>query len=464
MNVVKIGKLAWDVEYVRNVKKVDNASIGKLLANRLPTMGPSFIKIGQFISTREDVFGKSLTRELAKLQDSSPPINQAYVMDKVKGLPLGSFVSDPIATASIGQVHKGTLQDGREVAIKVRRPNIEQEITNDFTFILKCLDLLKVMTDNRRVLELDMVFREYYNVLVEEIDFYREVENIKRFAINFDSIPWLKVPDVYPEYSNEDVIVMEFVPSIKVDALPKSYGKEACKNAALKIVQCYIMQISKYNLVHIDPHPGNLGVTANGKLVFYDYGMVLDLSKEKVAEQFEDFITYLFERDADALSNFLVQTGIIEVLPGNMPLFKAFIKAFIMYTDNMSLQQFKDVYLKQLEGVGGMPFFISSRFIMFLRGLAILEGVLKKVYPGYNYQEILEPFVPERVMSIDYFENRASLDIKAFQQLPSSLEMTQLQLEIMNMRLTQQKKIQATNSYATMGLAGMVAMLLASIL
>ena len=444
MNILKIAKLAWEVEYSRNIKKADNKSIGKLLVNRLPNLGPSFVKIGQFMSTREDIFGKSLTKELSLLQDSAPPIETSYVLDKLQGLPLKTFNVDPLASASIGQVHVGTLQNGKDVAIKLRRPRIQQDITNDFSFILRVLEVLRTLSDNKRIIELDIVFKEYYNVLVEEIDFYREVANIQRFSKNFQDIPWIKVPEVYPDMSDQDVIVMEYVPSMKIDTIPSKYGTEACKNAVQKIIKCYILQITKHNLVHIDPHPGNVGVTSEGKLVFYDYGMILDVSQEKLAEQFDDFIVCLFDRDADKLAEFLVRTNIIEVLPGNMAFFKAFMKAFIMYTDSMNLEEFKNTYLKQLDSVGGMPFFISSRFIMFLRGLAILEGVLRKIYPDYNYQDILQPFVPERIMSIDYFENRATMDIKAFQQLPTSMEMTQLQIEILQLKMNEQQKQNAT--------------------
>lgn len=440
MNFVKIAQLAWDVEYNRNVKKADARAVGKLLVKKLPRLGPSFIKIGQFMSTRDDIFGKGLSSELAMLQDSAPPIDSSYVKSCITALSLKSFEEVPIATASIGQVHKGTLSSGEHVAIKVRRPQIKEEVKRDFDVILKFLEFLKVFSDNRRVLELNMVFKEYYTVLLEEIDFQKESDNIKEFAKNFKDVSWVTVPKVYPDLCNENVVVMDYVPSQKISEIPELYSPEECKNAVQKIIKCYIYQITQHNFVHIDPHPGNVGVTATGRLVFYDYGMVLDLSKEKIAERFNDFILFVFEKNADSLAEFLVDTGIIEVLPGYMPFFKSFVNTFIMYTDTLNFDDFKKDYMKQLESVGGMPFFISNRFVMLFRGLAILDGVLKKLYPDLNYQDILQPFVQERIMSLDYIESRALSDVKALQKIPSNMEVTQLQLEILQMTVNEQKR------------------------
>jgi len=437
MNLLNITKLAWSIEYNRNVKKADPATIGKVLTKRLPEMGPSFIKIGQFMSTRDDIFGKPLTNELKLLQDSTPPISSTWVKQSTSYLPLAEFQESPIATASIGQVHKGILKDGKTVAIKVRRPRITEDIKNDFEFILNILEVLKKLTDNRKILELDIVFRQYYNILMEEIDFKKEVQNIKSFQKYFKEYPWIKVPDVYPEYCTNEVIVMEFVAAKKIDVLPEKFSKEKCKMAVDKLVRCYMNQIMKYNFVHIDPHPGNLGVTYDGRLVFYDYGMVIDLTEEKLAERFDEFMLCVFERNADGLANFLVSTGVFEVLPGNMPFFTSFVKLFLIYTDSLNIDEFKNNTIRQLDELGGMPFFISSRFVMLFRGLGILEGVIRKLDPEFNYQETLRPYVEDKLNSMDYFRNRAMTDIQSFQQLPSSISMQQLQIEILSKRFEQ---------------------------
>ncbi len=453
MNLLNITKLAWSIEYNRNVKKADPAMIGKVLAKRLPEMGPSFIKIGQFISTREDIFGKSLTTELKLLQDSTPPIDSKWVKEATSYLALHDFQDIPIATASIGQVHRGILKNGKTVAIKVRRPRITQDIKNDFEFVLGVLELLKKVTDNRKILELDIVFRQYYMILMEEIDFSKEVSNIAKFQKYFEDYPWIKVPEVYPEYCTNDVIVMEFVPAKKIDSLPDKLSKQKCKLAVDKIVRCYMNQIMKYNFVHIDPHPGNLGVTKDGKLVFYDYGMMIDLTKEKLAERFDEFLLCVFERNAEGLANFLVSTGVFEVLPGNMPFFTSFVKLFLMYTDTLNIEEFKNSTIRQLDDLGGMPFFISSRFVMLFRGLGILEGIIRKLDPDFNYQETLRPYVEDKMNSVDYVRNRAMTDIQSFQQLPSSLSMQQLQLEILSKKFEQKKTTDRVqfNAYAVAG-------------
>jgi len=452
MNLLNITKLAWSIEYNRNYKKADPKAIGKILVKKLPEMGPSFIKIGQFISSRDDIFGKPLAKELELLQDSTPPIDMTWVNQCVQYLPLTEFEQKPIATASIGQVHRAVLSDGKNVAIKIRRPRITENIKNDFEFVLACLGVMKQLSDNRKILELDIVFRQYYNILLEEIDFTKEVSNIQTFKRYFKEYPWIKVPDVYSDYCNDNVIVMEFVPARKIDKLPEITSRANCKKAVDKIVKCYMNQIMKNNFVHIDPHPGNMAVTDDGKLVFYDYGMVIDLTEEKLAERFDEFLLCVFERNAEGLANYLVSTGVFEVLPGNMPFFTSFVKLFLMYTDSVNIEDFKNNTIKQLDGLGGMPFFVSSRFVMLFRGLGILEGVIKKLDPDFNYQETLRPYVEDRINSLDYFKNRAVTDLQSFQKLPSSMSMQQLQIEILSKKMEQKTTYDRINQNIVLGI------------
>jgi len=441
MNILKIGQLGLEVEYQRNYRKATPKAIGQLLVKRFPDLGPSFIKIGQFMSTRDDIFGEDLSSELKLLQDSTAPIEPEYVRKTLDAMPLSSYEIDPVAAASIGQVNKAYLKEdpSKPVAIKIRRPNVETNIKNDFDLILNVIQFVKLFTDNRRVLELEIVFKEYYTVLLDEIDFSKEVNNMKMFKKHFQNVGWVKVPSVFDSLSTREVIVMEFVEGTKVDKLPTLYNSAQCANASKKIIAAFIAQFLQYRLVHIDPHPGNMAVTKEGYLVFYDYGMCMDIAGEPFAERFDEFLLYIFEKNSDKLATFLVETKIIEVLPGNMALFKAFVKLFLSYTNNLNIQDFRANYMKQLDSLGGMPFFINSKFVMMMRGLAILEGVVKQVDPGFDYQESLMPFVQDKVMSIDYVEKRFGADVKVYQDLPSAIEIAQLQIEVLEKKMQQQQ-------------------------
>ena len=453
MNLVNIGRLAWDIEYKRNIKKASTKQLGQFLKKRLPELGPSFIKIGQFISTRDDIFPKDLAKELSSLQDDAPPIKTQYVERILSTAKVKTFDIQPIASASIGQVHIGYLQDGTKVAIKIKRPNIDQDLKNDFGFFLNVLSVAKLFSDNRRILELFIVFQEYYNVLMEEIDYKREVQNMKVFAQNYKDTTWVKVPTVYDELCDDQTIVMEYVENIKIDNLPSQYSPEMCKKALMKVMEFFVGQITKHGFVHIDPHPGNLSITPQGKLVLFDYGMVMDLQEERFAENFDKLLLYLFERNADALSEFLVENGIVEVLPGNMSLFKSFVRIYLLYTESMDIEEFKANYLKQLDGLGGMPFFLSSKYVMLLRGLAILEGISRKLDPNFNYKDNLEPFVSSTIMNISYLESRATTDINTYKNLPSTMEMAQLQIDVLEKRLEQQQTYSGkTNLFIITGL------------
>ncbi len=453
-----------ELEYLRVIKKKDKSSIGEWTRERLTKMGPTFVKIGQFMSTRTDVFGEEITDQLKKLQDNVLPLKYEELEDFI-GVLKNNFTyidPNPIASASIGQVHEGRLKQNNErVVLKVKRPGIEEQIIDDFETLLFGIGILKNLSNDRKINEFELLFNEYFKLLKEEIDFDREAQNMTRFQKMFEKKKWVKIPKVYKELSNNDIITMEFVGANKIDDFQKidALGFDREKMAK-KLVELFISQVIDYGFVHIDPHPGNVGISDNGKIVFYDFGMILDLDMQ-LKDKFKKFLLAIYDKDVDAICNIVIDMDLVVVEPKNIPYFKIFLVSFLSYIETANLEEFKLNYIDKLNTYS-TPFLISSKFILLLRGISILEGVCKRLDPNFNFKKIIDPYIDEFLIDVNYFESKAITDINLITKVPDKVQMNQIQLEVLENSIRDvEKKIsqEQSNNYSTL-LAGFLIMIM----
>jgi ubiquinone biosynthesis protein len=407
--ITKIAKYGLELETIRAVKRVDNKFIGSWMRDKLIALGPTYIKIGQFLSTRKDIFGQEFTDELKQLQDNVPPFSYECLLAEIKDFKDNFQYIDPtpLAAASIGQVHKATLKDGKEVVIKARRPKIKDNIKEDFELVMAFLSAGKNLINSQRLLEINILFEEYYKLLIEEIDFKNEMENMKQFSNIFKDTSWIKIPYVYEKYCNDDVITMEYVPSTRLDNI--SNARINRQLIADKLMECYIKQIIDNGIVHIDPHNGNLGLTQQGKIVFYDYGMVLRLDP-KIRDNFNDLLLAIYEKDVNEICKIAINLDLVVITDKDIPSFKRFLYYFLEYINTLDVNDFKVSYLDKIDQ-SNLNFMLSSKFIMLLRGITILEGVCKDLDPKFNYMRTLEPYVNDFMFNIDYIEKKAQKDL-----------------------------------------------------
>lgn len=249
-------------------------------------LGGLLIKLGQFLGARADLLPQAALDELAALHDDVPPER----FDDIKGVlerewhaPLGDIVaaieSQPAGSASLGQVHRATLQDGRTVAVKVQRPDIDAIVRTDLRtlrFVLRVVGWLAPAAN--RITDLGALYREFSRTVSEELDYHQEGRNAERFAAIFADDPGIRVPEVIPDYSTRHVLVLEWIDGIKIthlDALDAA-GVDRDK-LAIQLAEAYFKQILDAGFFHADPHPGNILVQPdkNGdRLVFLDFGMM----------------------------------------------------------------------------------------------------------------------------------------------------------------------------------------------
>ena len=312
-------------------------------------MGPTFIKLSQFVSTRSDVFSKDICDELKELQDNVAPVSWNLLKSSIPPNIFSSINEVPIASASICQVHLARIiGNDNDVVIKIKRPNIDEQIRLDFEGLLVFIKWLKLFSNSRRLNEFEILFTEYYNLLLEEVNFIKEVNNMKKFAEMFKDKKWIKIPNVYENYSDNSCITMEYVPAIKIDNIEKlkSLGFNLEKIAS-KLIECYVDQMLNGDLIHIDCHSSNLNITSTGKIVFYDFGMVLKLD-DKIKLYFNDLLIALYDKDIDESTRLIVDIGLVIVEPCKMPYLKKFMIFFLSYIEKMDIKDFKISYIDTL--------------------------------------------------------------------------------------------------------------------
>lgn len=443
---VKLSNLITNISIAKFINKKDDTYIGKLTCKELNFLGPTFVKIGQFISTRSDIFGKPFTEELKSLQDKVSPMPQEDIATLIEHLNESTdnafeYINhEPMAAASIGQVHYARIKPkpsqseeegvGQEVVIKFKRMDIDTIIKDDFSMLLGIIDFLKMFVQHRQIQELEISLKEYYKLLQEEIDYVQEVNNMKQFRQQFQNVGWIKVPRPFDAYCTNDVIVMEYVPAIKIDdvAQLENYGLKK-EVIAQKLLECFFTQIVQYGFVHIDPHPGNVGIIPSGKIVFYDYGMFVNLNGI-MKENIKDLFLAMYDRDVDEICELLLKYEIILLEDSKKAYFKKFIASFLQYLDKMDINDFKISYLDKIDQ-SEMQFMISSKFIMLLRGISILEGICKLLYPQFNYRDILDPFISDFVMDIQYMERKGKKDFQKLTETTSRITTSEISLNMM---------------------------------
>jgi len=268
----------------------------------LEELGTTFIKLGQVLSTRADLVGREVAEELAKLQDEAPPFpfeDVKRVLESELGVPMeevfSEFQEEPVASASIGQVHRARLRNGDAVAVKVQRPGIADTVKSDIILMKYLAKLANDRVPGLRYYNLPGIVAEFERAIRKELDYHQEANNVERFRAMFMDDETVYAPYVYREYSTGRVLTMEYVDGVKLTDILKSDIKFNARVIAERGARCYFKQIFIHGFFHADPHPGNILVQKGNVLCFLDFGMMghLDRSfRDRLAELFILLMNY----------------------------------------------------------------------------------------------------------------------------------------------------------------------------
>ncbi len=363
-------------------------------------LGPTFIKLGQLFSTRADLFPAEYVEELSKLQDKVP----AFGFDQASAIieqdfgksiaELYQFVEPvPLAAASLGQVHRAKLHSGEEVVIKVQRAGLAKLFEIDLSILKGIARYFQSHPKWGKGRDWLGIYEECCKILWEEIDYLNEGRNADNFRRNFREQDWVKVPRVYWRYSSPRVLTLEYMPGIKIshyEAL-EAAGIDR-RHIARRSAEAYLRQILDKGLFHADPHPGNLAVSPDGSLIFYDFGMMGRLRSD-VRDKILGIFFGIAQKDATKVINALVDVGAL-VPTGDMSPVRRSIQYML---DNFMDQPFEsqsiDAISEDLYDIAyGQPFRFPATFTFVMRAFSTLEGVGKGLDPEFNFMEVAKPY------------------------------------------------------------------------
>lgn len=388
-------KFLWKERFVE-----DKAELGKWTKGELLELGPTFVKLGQIASTRGDLYPPEFTRELESLQDNVPAFDYNLVKDKLDMDIFKSFEETPFKSASIGQVHRAVLKNGKHVVVKLKRPGIYDTMksdTNTVRKILKFFQSIGIDTGNSS----DFVLNDSIEYLLGEADYKQEVENAIMFRKALRDVDWIKIPRVYKKYCTDEMIVMEYVPTEKITEIQnkKVNKKKVCE----ALVNSYVIQTMDVGLFHADPHPGNLGVSKNGKLVFYDFGLLIKLSEE-LQKGFKDLFVCIINRDTKGIVNILIGLGVIVPTSSDVADIELFFENILGYLETLDGGAILNDDLAT-ELAMEKPFVVPTSFVYLAKSFSLIEGICLQLDPDFDYFTYLEPMIQQQFLeSIDIGE------------------------------------------------------------
>ena len=376
------------------------------LVNRLINLGPTFIKIGQSLSTRADLIPLEYIEQLTQLQDRVPEFNSQEairVIETELGQTLDnlfeSFTVSPLACASLGQVHRARLLSGEEVVIKVQRPNLEGLFNLDFEVLHRLTRWLNIFPAVKKY-NLEAIYQEFFELLFQEIDYIHEGKNADRFRENFRNYPQVKVPLVYWQYTTRKVLTLEYVPGIKVDDRETLLANGINVDGIIQLGICsYLKQLLQDGFFQSDPHPGNMAVSQEGELIFYDFGTMFELKSVAKDQMIETFFAIL-RKDTETVLKTLMYMGLIEPVRDLQPVRN--IVQFLLDefrdkpVDVRAFEQISDqVYLMFKQ----QPFRLPPQMTFIIKSVTTLDGIARSLDPQYNLLAASQPFVKSLAVS-----------------------------------------------------------------
>lgn len=381
-------------------------------------LGPTFIKIGQLFSTRADIFPSEYVEELAKLQDKVPAFSYEQVETIIeqelgKKIPelYQSFEPIPLAAASLGQVHKAVLHSGEAVVVKVQRPGLKKLFEIDLQILKGITRYFQNHPKWGRGRDWLGIYEECCRILWEEIDYLNEGRNADTFRRNFRTYEWVKVPRVYWRYTSSRVLTLEYMPGIKISQY------EAIEAAGLdrKVIarqgaEAYLHQLLNNGFFHADPHPGNIAVSPNGALIFYDFGMMGRI-KTNVREGLMQTLFGIASKDGDRVVKSLVDLGALAPTEDMGP-----VRRSVQYMlDHFMDQPFENQSVAAIsddlyEIAYDQPFRFPATFTFVMRAFSTLEGVGKGLDPEFNFMEVAKPYAMQLMTNMNGSEGNSFLN------------------------------------------------------
>jgi ubiquinone biosynthesis protein len=361
-------------------------------------LGPTFIKLGQILSTRPDILPQDYLDAFARLQDAVPPFPTATARDIVAEeleTPVeelfAEFGEEPVASASIAQVHRAKLADGRVVAVKIQRPDIEDRIRSDINILYRLAEAAAGSLEDIGMYSPAAIIGEFERAISVELDFQQEAHNAEVLRRNLTDLEGVRVPEVYRRYSTRRVLTEEWLDAVKVSEVAE--GQMDAKVFMDRVIASTYQQIFVDGFFHADPHPGNLLVGPEGQLCYVDFGLMGQLTRKQQSLLVDLFVAILF-KDAEAVARACYRSGGADE--------RLDLRAFAKEADSL-FARYGELSMREQQEQMGTIFTdlvqLSTRhrlqlpqeYAMLARAGVTLDGLARQIAPDWNMFETLRP-------------------------------------------------------------------------
>lgn len=407
--------------------------LGKRLRHLFEDLGPTYIKFGQILSTRLDLFPPEVIEDLSELQDQVLYVDYSKIerelvqefgsIDKV----FRHIDPNPLAAASIAQVHRATLQTGEEVVVKVRRPNIEETSAQDLSILEKMATLASQRTSFFQGYNIKGIFQEFARSLQGELDLLMEARNMMRFSQNLAVYPWIRLPKVFLDHSTRRVLVMEHLDGTKVTEYKGPPRRQ--KLLAQRGARAIFHQVFIDGLFHGDPHPGNIFIQKDGNIAFVDFGMIGRLDA-RMKDNIFTLMRGVLARDSERLSEAILKICRYEGKEISIPHFQRDLIDILdsFYGLPVRYIHFDQVISQLFATARRYKLYIPAEYTMITKALLTIEKIAYSLDPDFNLMDSMKSFMEDEVFSvkaqqgIEKLKKTLSYMAETMETLPSQMK------------------------------------------
>lgn len=414
-------------DFLKRDSDVESQDVYRRIRLAIEELGPTFVKLGQILSVRRDVLPQALINELLMLTDKVKTVPYEEVQNVIEETcgdtsKFCIFVDpEPIAGASLSQVHRATMTDGSEVVFKVQRPNIRELIEVDLTILENLAERAERSFPYLKAYNPTGLIEEFSKQMRKELDFVLDGKNAETIALNMTEYPRIKVPKIYWKYSGQRLLVMEYIEGTRIDAIDELSEKHDTKELAKIGFESYLKQIFVDGFFHGDPHPGNLLVTDDGKIVFLDFGMVGILRPERRLT-YTRLLYSIISNDINMLLENFDDLG-VRLSKDDAENFKDEMYAIFKETENYALDQFSfSDSLNTLTSIlNRYKIIMPGSFMLMIKVVSMVSDFGGQLDPEFDIIGTVQPFLNKLIMtsmfsaeSLDDAKNAVTRELLGF--------------------------------------------------